>query len=56
MLKRDVHQNEYSGVGAGLAIVRKALKGHSGNIWAESIPSIGSKFYFTLPIGLNNIE
>lgn len=37
------------GVGLGLSIVKELVAKHGGEIWAESQPARGSKFYFTLP-------
>lgn len=38
------------GSGLGLAICKKIIDLHHGNIWIESEPNQGAKFYFTLPI------
>lgn len=37
------------GLGIGLATARKVIELHGGNLWAESQPGQGSKFYFTIP-------
>ena len=37
------------GIGLGLSIIKELVVQHGGEIWAESRPGIGSKFYFTLP-------
>jgi two-component system sensor kinase FixL len=38
------------GMGLGLSISRSIIEAHSGRLWAESEPGVGTSFYFSLPV------
>lgn len=49
----EAGSKEAGGIGLGLSITKKFVTLMGGEIWAESIPDVGARFIFTLPIAEN---
>ncbi len=51
MFSRLVHDKDYEGSGVGMAIVKRIVNMHGGEVWAKSRLNEGTTFFFTINNG-----
>jgi light-regulated signal transduction histidine kinase (bacteriophytochrome) len=51
---KRIHNDAHPGAGVGLAIAKKTIDGHGGQIWVESSLGQGATFFLTLPSSENS--
>jgi signal transduction histidine kinase len=55
LFNRLVHQDEFEGTGAGLAIAKKLVDKSGGRLWATSRPGHGATFTIEMPVRMPDI-
>jgi len=46
----DLMTRSSKGTGLGMTIAREIVEAHGGRIWLESVPNLGTRCFFTMPI------
>ena len=49
LFQRLHRQDEYPGHGIGLSLVKQIVRRHGGDVWADSRPGQGARFFLNLP-------
>lgn len=52
----NLETRQVRGSGLGLALVKKIIEAHHGQVWVESELGVGSTFFFTLPVAAYRTE
>jgi PAS domain S-box-containing protein len=50
LFRRGGSAGEVDGIGIGLALARRIVEAHGGELWLESAPKRGTTFFFSLPV------
>jgi signal transduction histidine kinase len=51
LFERLHREDDFPGLGIGLAAVKRVIERHGGVVWAEGLPGEGATFGFALPLG-----